>query len=145
MANANVRFLGRVSDPARSDLLSRCRALILPGEEDFGLAPLEANACGKPVLAFARGGAVETVIDGVTGKLFDEPTAPSLAETVIRLGSRQFDRHVIRQHAEKFGKAKFQAQIRALVAGQLQAPGPLADRKAPISNHPDLINRRLSI
>lgn len=115
IAGSNVRFLGHISDAERSDLLARCRALILPGEEDFGLAPLEANACGKPVIAFGRGGALETVVDGVTGKLFYEPTACCIAATANALGDASFDPWVIRRHAENFGRAAFQSRLQQLL------------------------------
>lgn len=115
VAKPNVCFLGRISDSERSDLLSRCRALILPGEEDFGLAPLEANACGKPVIAFASGGALETVVEGVTGKLFREPTASCLVQAVNALGLYRFDPWVIRRHAERFGTAAFKDKFRRLI------------------------------
>ncbi len=116
MAKPNIHFLGRVSDAERSDLLRRCRALILPGEEDFGLAPLEANACGKPVIAFARGGALETVAEGVSGVLFRAPTASCLAETVTKLDVCRFDPWVIRRHAEKFGTSAFKSRLLRLIA-----------------------------
>lgn len=115
MAKPNVRFLGRVSDAESCDLLARCRAFIFPGEEDFGITPLEANACGKPVIAFAGGGALETIVEGVTGEFFREPSAASLADVVSGFDDRQFDRAVIRRHAEKFSTQVFKDKIRQLI------------------------------
>jgi glycosyltransferase involved in cell wall biosynthesis len=116
MAKSNIRFLGRITDSERSSLLARCRALILPGEEDFGLVPLEANACGKPVIAFASGGALETVVEGVTGRFFREPTAHCLAETANTWVDRQFDPWAIRRHAERFGMGAFKSKLHHLMA-----------------------------
>jgi glycosyltransferase involved in cell wall biosynthesis len=115
MAKSNVRFLGRVSDEEGRELLARCRAFIFPGEEDFGIAPLEANACGKPVIAFARGGALDSIVEGVTGEFFREPTAPSLGEVVRAFDERRYDARVIRQHAEKFSTAAFKQKLREAV------------------------------
>jgi glycosyltransferase involved in cell wall biosynthesis len=119
LAKSNVRFLGRVSDDAARDLMARCRAFIFPGEEDFGITPLEANACGKPVIAFAGGGALETTLAGVTGELFREPTAQSLAEVVRAFDARQYDPNVIRAHAEKFGVNVFKEKLHSLIVGSL--------------------------
>ncbi len=115
MAKPNVRFLGRVSDAQAQELLGRCRALVFPGEEDFGITPLEANACGKPVIAFAAGGALDSVVEGVTGTFFREPTAQSLVEIIRCFDERQFDAQTIRQHAEKFGVDVFKDKLRAVI------------------------------
>jgi glycosyltransferase involved in cell wall biosynthesis len=111
MAKPNVHFLGRVSDETRRDLLVQCRAFIFPGEEDFGITPLEANACGRPVIAFAAGGALETTVEGVTGEFFSEPTAPSLANAVSAFDDKKFDPGAIRKHAEKFGTEMFKEKL----------------------------------
>jgi glycosyltransferase involved in cell wall biosynthesis len=115
MAKSNVRFLGRVSDEERCDLMARCRAFLFPGEEDFGITPLEANACGKPVIAFAAGGALDSIIDGVTGKLFRESTSQSLANVVRAFDDAQFDPMMIRKHAEKFGVDVFKEKLLQVV------------------------------
>jgi glycosyltransferase involved in cell wall biosynthesis len=115
LARPNVRFLGRVSDAEATHLLQRCRAFVFPGEEDFGITPLEANACGKPVIAFAAGGALETIVEGVTGTFFLEPTVQCLADAVRAFDERKFDAHEIRRHADKFGTAAFKDKIRQLV------------------------------
>lgn len=121
MAKSNVQFLGRVSDEKAKELLARCRAFLFPGEEDFGITPLEAGACGKPVIAFAAGGALDSIVEGVTGEFFREPTAPALADTVRRfddrghLGDRKFDAAAIRMHAEKFGTGVFKSKLSEIV------------------------------
>jgi len=115
LAKPNVKFLGRVSDEQAHDLLARCRAFLFPGEEDFGISPLEANACGKPVIAFAGGGALETTIAGVTGEFFGEPTAQSLAEAVRTFDDRQFDPLTLRRHAEKFGTDVFKEKLSEVI------------------------------
>lgn len=117
MAKPYVRFLGRVSDQEAKDLLARCKAFVFPGEEDFGITPLEANACGKPVIAFARGGALETVIEGKTGEFFREPTARALAQTLCAFDEKKFDPAVIRTHAEQFSVQVFKQKLSALVSG----------------------------
>ena len=115
LAGPNVRFLGRVPDEALPDLYARCRGYILPGLEDFSIAPVEAMAAGRPVIAYARGGALDTVVDGVTGTFFPEPTAGSLAEAVRRFDALTFDSAVIRAHAQQFDTAVFKDKISAWV------------------------------
>ncbi|MBI4789333.1 MAG: glycosyltransferase [Chloroflexi bacterium] len=117
MAQPNVKFVGRPSDHDACDLMARCRAFVFPGEEDFGITPLEANACGKPVIAYRGGGALETMIEGVTGELFREPTAQSLAAILASFDDRKYDPQVIRQHAEKFSTAVFKDKLQHLVVG----------------------------
>ncbi len=115
MAHENIRFVGRVSDAERRDLLARCRAFIFPGEEDFGITPLEANASGRPVIAFAGGGARDTIREGVNGEFFRAASADALVETVRRFDEKKFDARVLRAHAEKFSARVFQEKIAALV------------------------------
>jgi len=116
LAGPNVRFLGRVPDEALPDLHARCRAYVLPGLEDFCIAPVEAMATGRPVIAYARGGALDTVVDGVTGIFFTDPTAGSLAEAVRRFDALTFDTAAIRAHAQQFDTAVFKEKIGAWVA-----------------------------
>jgi len=111
MAGPNVRFVGRVSDAARRDLMARCRAFIFPGEEDFGIAPLEANASGRPVIAYGRGGTLDTIVEGTNGLLFHEPAAAALADCVRTFDPAQFDPHRIRAHAEQFDVRLFQQRL----------------------------------
>lgn len=119
-AGPTVEFLGRLSESEMKRCLSECRALVFPGFEDFGLAPVEAMACGKPVIAYAGGGALETVIDGVTGKLFFEQSPESLARTVANLDLSAFDPRKIRLHAESFDVTLFKSQIRSYVTEKYQ-------------------------
>jgi glycosyltransferase involved in cell wall biosynthesis len=111
MAASNVRFLGRVADEELGRYLGGCRAFVFPGEEDFGIAPLEAQAAGRPVIAYAAGGALETVIEGTTGLFFREPTPAALAGAVARFAGLNFDSAVIRQHAQQYDHAAFRQRF----------------------------------
>jgi glycosyltransferase involved in cell wall biosynthesis len=115
IAKPNVQFLGRVPDDEVKRLYARCRAFIFPGEEDFGLTPLEAQAAGRPAIAYAGGGALDTIIEGETGAFFREPTAKSLAETVRNFDHTKFDSVRIRQHALKFDTEVFKKQLAEFV------------------------------
>jgi glycosyltransferase involved in cell wall biosynthesis len=115
IAGPNIEFLGRVSDKELPTLMARAKAYVMPGEEDFGIAPVEANACGRPVIALAAGGALDTQIDGVTGVLFREQTVEGLCDAVRRLESLTFDPERIQQHAKKFDTSVFCAQIAKVV------------------------------
>ncbi len=115
IAGPKVEFLGHVSDAELPDLLARARAYIMPGEEDFGIAPVEANASGRPVIAFAAGGALDSQLDGVTGVLFHQPTVESLMEAMQRADSIEFDPQIIRSHAEKFDTECFKTAIRRVI------------------------------
>jgi glycosyltransferase involved in cell wall biosynthesis len=106
-ARGNIRFLGRTSDDALRDHYRRCQALIFPTHEDFGLTPLEAQACGRPVIAYGRGGALETVAEGRTGIFFNEQTPQSLAAAIERFEAMQFDPAAIRSHACEFDQQIF--------------------------------------
>lgn len=115
MARPNVQFLGRVSDAEVKALYARCRAFVFPGEEDFGLTPLEAQASGRPVIAYGAGGALETVLEGETGLFFRESSPESLAEVVASFRPDAWDPARIRRHAEGFGVAVFKRQFAAFV------------------------------
>ncbi len=122
LAGRNVQFLGRVDEPTLRAELSRCRALIFPGEEDFGISPVEAQANGKPVIAFGRGGALETVIDGETGVFFGEPDLEALRAAIRRCESIPWDVHRIRDHAGQFSEAAFLAKMVSFMEARLGAP-----------------------
>ena len=126
MARPNVRFLGRLSDQEARAYLADCRAFVFPGEEDFGIAPLEAQAVGKPVIAFAGGGALDTVIDGVTGIFFHQAESASLADAVRRMESdyRRFSGPQIRELAMRFDRAVFVDKFGALISS-FNEPGKL--------------------
>lgn len=120
-AGPSVEFLGRVSDAELRELLARCRAFIFPGEEDFGIAPLEANASGRPVIAYAGGGALDTVVDGETGVFMREQTVEALVDAVRRVEQQAWDAARIRAHAEQFDTRVFRARLSQFVAESLAA------------------------
>lgn len=107
IAGPNVTFLGRQSDEVLRDHYRQCRFLLFPGEEDYGIVPVEAMACGTPVIAFGRGGATETVVDGVTGCFFHEQTPESLLEAVERATTIPWDAAATRARAERFDADHF--------------------------------------
>jgi glycosyltransferase involved in cell wall biosynthesis len=117
MAGPTVRFLGRLSDGEVSDQLAACRALIWPGEEDFGLAPLEAQASGRPVIALRAGGALETVRAGETGVFFSEPTSASLMEALSSFEDT-FDPAALRRHALGFDRSAFTGRMYAILSSR---------------------------
>ncbi len=110
-AKENIRFLGKVSDQEARHHYSRCRAFLFPGEEDFGITPVEAQASGRPVIAYAGGGALDTVVDGVTGKLFYPQTADALADAVASFNDADYDPEAIRRNAERFDTACFKRDL----------------------------------
>jgi glycosyltransferase involved in cell wall biosynthesis len=114
MARPNVSLLGRLPDREVADYYAACRALIFPGEEDFGIVPLEVNAAGRPVIAFKGGGALDTVSEGVNGIFFEESTARSLIEAVksFESGKFIFDPQEIRKHALRFDKEVFKDKMK---------------------------------
>ena len=121
MAGPTVRFLGRVPDEELGELLGRCRAFIFPGLEDFGITPVEAMAAGRPVIAYAGGGALDTVAEGVSGMFFHEQTVESLADAVRRFDDSAFEAGAIRRHAEQFAKDSFRASLKAFIREELGA------------------------
>jgi glycosyltransferase involved in cell wall biosynthesis len=111
LAKPNIKFLGKLTDDEIVKYYSRCRAYILPGEEDFGLTPVEAQACGRPVIAFRAGGALESVSEGITGLFFDKAEKRSLIEAVHRSEKMSFDPAKIRAHALMFDKEVFKRKM----------------------------------
>lgn len=115
-AGENVRLLGYQPVQVLREHMQKAKALIFAAEEDFGIIPVEAQACGTPVIAYAKGGALETVIDGRTGIFFDEQTAESIASAVQRFEQmRPFEQGALRENAERFSKARFQYEIQEFV------------------------------
>lgn len=115
LARPNIEFLGWVSNEELQKLLSRARAFIFPGLEDFGIAPVEAMAAGRPVIAYAGGGALDTVIPGVSGELFTALTPESLASVIRDFDPARYDPAIIRRHAEQFDRAVFQRKLELFV------------------------------
>lgn len=111
MAGPRTEFLGRQPDSQVSLYASRCRALLFPGEEDFGMVPLEINAAGRPVIAYRGGGAVETVVENVTGVFFDRPEGASLEAAIENFESRLWNPRLLRLHAEKFDRKVFAYRV----------------------------------
>ncbi len=114
-ASSNVTFLGKVSDAKLIRLMREARALLFPQHEDFGMTALEMSACGRPVIAYGKGGALETIADGKTGIVFSEQTVFSLADAILRFENVSFDSAAIRRHAERFSKARFSGSLRQIV------------------------------
>ncbi len=117
IAASNVDFLGFKSDEVVREYLENCRAFLLPGEEDFGIAAVEAMACGKPVLAYRKGGLTETMIEGTTGEFFDEPTVESLEKglTQLLINEKNYDPETIAEHAQEYSQEQFKKAMKALV------------------------------
>jgi glycosyltransferase involved in cell wall biosynthesis len=111
LAGPTIEFLGRQPDEAVAQLVSRCRGLLFPGEEDFGMAPLETNAAGRPVIAFRGGGALETIIPGMNGLFFQEATAESLIASLDAFERMHWHPDKIRAYSEEFDTKIFQQRI----------------------------------
>jgi glycosyltransferase involved in cell wall biosynthesis len=111
MAGDNIEFLGFLSDEDMKKYYREAKAFIFAAEEDFGIVPVEAMACGRPVIAFGKGGATESVVEGITGTFFPEQTAESLITAVKSFNPAKFDPSAIRKHAEKFSVARFKKEI----------------------------------
>ena len=121
MAGPTVEFLGRVPDTELPQLMARCRAFLFPGHEDFGITPVQAQAAGRPVIAYGAGGALDTVLPGHSGELFHEQSVESLSSVLADLDVSRYDSHSIRAHALRFDTRVFQQQMRAFVDQALDA------------------------
>jgi glycosyltransferase involved in cell wall biosynthesis len=115
MAGPTVKFLGRVPDSDLPALMAGCRAFLFPGLEDFGITPVQAMAAGRPVIAFAGGGALDTVVEGQTGHLFQAQTVAALGAVLKSFDPARFDPAAIRAHALKFDRAVFEQRLRAFI------------------------------
>jgi glycosyltransferase involved in cell wall biosynthesis len=122
VAGSSVTFLGRLTDAEIRAEYRSAQAVLLPGEEDFGIVPLEAQACGTPVVALARGGALETVVDGKSGVLFTDATAAALAQALERVTAMPIDRDEVRRHAERFARDRHVAAMRDVIDEVVAAP-----------------------
>ncbi|WP_294429730.1 glycosyltransferase [uncultured Treponema sp.] len=121
--DSKITFTGRISDKEVMDYLQRCRALIFCAEEDFGIIPVEAQCCGRPVIAFGKGGALETVINGKTGTFFSHATVDSVERAINRFEELEkdgaFDTNFIYQHAKKFSAERFAREIKECIDNTL--------------------------
>jgi glycosyltransferase involved in cell wall biosynthesis len=121
IAGPTIRFLGRLSDEEVIHYYRHCRAFLFPGDEDFGITPLEAQAAGRPVIAYGAGGALASVVDGVTGLFFREQTVESLVEVLAAFNERNFDADAIRNHALEFDTPRFQRRIMQFIEARMNA------------------------
>jgi len=119
-AKGNIEFLGRQPDSVVAKYYAQCRALIFPGEEDFGIVPVEAMASGRPVIAYRAGGATETLLEGATGLFFDRQSPAALKEAIARFQFEVFDKQIIREQALKFDKQIFKRQLRSFVEAKFK-------------------------
>jgi glycosyltransferase involved in cell wall biosynthesis len=115
MSKANIQFLGSIDEDSLLQAYQRAKALIMPGEEDFGINALEAQACGIPVVSYARGGALETVKPGETGVFFQSLSVDSLQGALDKLESIQFNKETVRAHAQNFSREKFKEHFAAFL------------------------------
>ncbi|RME51697.1 MAG: glycosyltransferase family 4 protein [Caldilineae bacterium] len=116
LAGPTVTFTGRLPWNEVTALMANCKAFLFPGYEDFGITPVEAQAAGRPVIAYAAGGSLDTVIEGETGVFFRQQTVESLIEAVQRLEGMAFDPAHIRRHAERFSVPRFRRELLAWIA-----------------------------
>jgi glycosyltransferase involved in cell wall biosynthesis len=121
--NKNIEFLGRVSEEEKYKLYSKCIAFINPQEEDFGITPIEAMASGRPVIAYGRGGVLETIIPGLTGEFFYEQTREALVEAVAKFDIKKYNPLEIRKHAEKYSSQRFKLEIKEFIDKELEKFG----------------------
>jgi glycosyltransferase involved in cell wall biosynthesis len=132
MAGPTVRFTGRVSDAEVARLLATSRALVVTATEEFGIAAVEAQAAGRPVIALAQGGVTESVVEGRTGVFYEQPTSAALAEAVRAFDPLSIDPAHCVANAQRFSRAAFETEIRGHVAAALAAgPSPRGDRRRP--------------
>ncbi len=132
IAGPSIRFMGRLSDQEVLYYYAHCRALILPGEEDFGITPLEAQASGRPVIAYAAGGALASVIDNVTGTFFHKQTVESLMEVLASFDEQRYDPQTIYNHALEFDQPRFRRRIQQFIAAKM-SEGKTRDVRTPSS------------
>lgn len=137
LAGPTVSILGPQPFAALQHHYARCRGLVFPGEEDFGIVPVEAMASGRPVIAYGRGGATETVVEGVTGTFFHEQAVEPLLEAVERCEAMDFDPDVAVAHASAFGKQRFKAEMGAFIAEAVGRAGKASTVKPVGGTRPE--------
>ena len=125
LADDRIEFLGRQPDKIVNYYAARCQALLFPGEEDFGMVPLEVNAAGRPVIAYRGGGALETVVENVTGVFFDQQNGHSLAEAIEKFEGLSWQQETLRHHAERFDRNVFAFRVLQFLGSV--APASCAD------------------
>ena len=119
-ASSNVTLMGYQSFEVLKNHMQRARAFVFAAEEDFGITPVEAQACGTPVIAFGRGGATETVVDGMSGLFFDKQSVESMCEAVKRFETMEFDYKKISIHAHKFSIERFLTEMKLFLQEKLE-------------------------
>jgi glycosyltransferase involved in cell wall biosynthesis len=139
-AGPNVQFLGRQNRERIRELLRGCKAFLFPGLEDFGIAPVEALGTGRPVIAFAGGGALDTVAPGITGELFAEQTVASLVDVLTAFAPRRYDPAACRVQAEQFSAAVFRQKLSDYLTQVLAARQPSKSSVLPIGDTDTPIN-----
>lgn len=132
LAGPSIRFTGRLSDEEVIHYYAHCRAFILPGEEDFGITPLEAQASGRPVIAYAAGGALASVIDNVTGTFFHKQAVASLVEVLASFDEQRYDPQTIHNHALEFDRPRFHRRILQFIEAKM-SEGKTRDVRTPSS------------
>ncbi|MBD8069398.1 glycosyltransferase [Bacillus sp. PS06] len=115
IAGPSVEFLGRISDKDVESYMKKCKAFIFPGIEDFGITPLEVNACGRPVIAFRAGGALDSIKSGVNGMYFEEQNVNALMEVLNSFDSKTWNPREIRKHAENFSEERFIKELKEYI------------------------------
>ena len=115
MAKPHIEFLGRVDDKTQAKLYAGAKAFIHPQEEDFGITPVESMAAGRPVIAYRKGGATESVKEGLSGEFFDEQSWEELADHMIRFNDKDWDPVAIKHYAERFSRKRFEREMKAFV------------------------------
>lgn len=128
IAKPNVEFLGRVSDSELAKLYSHCTGFIFPPNEDFGITPLESMAAGRPVIAFRAGGALETIVEGVTGEFFDEQTPESLESAVLAFKPERYHSETLRERAKRFDVVNFKESFKKLALEEWEKYNDTAGR-----------------
>jgi glycosyltransferase involved in cell wall biosynthesis len=136
LAGPTIRFLGRLPDEEVVHYYTHCRAFLFPGEEDFGITPLEAQAAGRPVIAYRAGGALDSIVEGQTGTFFSEQTVESLATVLASFDERAYDPLVIRNHALEFDTPRFHRRILQFIEAKLGERGQqIQDTTLNIAHH----------